>query len=569
LNRVARFAVLLAVVAAAAGLYAPALDHELVLDDPLVTVLNDDVAVDPPRFGRFFLTSLYAGTDFESQNGNLYRPVAKSTFALDYLRSGSSFDSRALHWSNLLLYALCAALLFELVLLLAPGAGAVPRAAAVALLFVVFPSHLETVTIIKHREEMLALLFGLGAWIVAERGRSRNRWSTAVLAAVLLLLALLSKESAVLIAGVVLLHVWGTRDPAAKGARVPRFVWTFVAAVAVYGALRWIALGVPLSPPGTRSFFAQESGALARVFTSSVTFWHYYVWDQIVGVGLDPTFSSPFVVHRAPLISPANVVAFAAYMAGLGLSAFAWLRWRSTIAFAAAFVFVTSLLTLNVIPTGTAGAFRLQFTPSVGICMVIVLTIERLVARPPSRGRVATAAAVCAALVLSYGWVTRSRMPVFMNDGTIAGYSAFVEPRNPLSPFAQGQFLGRSGDRALELDSYAESVRRFQAFEADPERFDERSHDAYSVVATEVAFARVRESPEEAVRLADVAIAQFEHLRVLRGGLIDTNTVAPFYVKALALSILGRTEEAIAVGRAGLAITAHGPLTELMEELES
>jgi hypothetical protein len=56
---------------------------------------------------------------------------------------------------------------------------------------------------------------------------------------------------------------------------------------------------------------------------------------------------------------------------------------------------------------------------------------------------------------------------------------------------------------------------------------------------------------------------------VLRGGLIDTNTVAPFYVKALALSILGRTEEAIAVGRAGLAITAHGPLTELMEELES
>jgi hypothetical protein len=467
-----------------------------------------------------------------------------------------------------LLYALCAALVFELVLLLVPGAGAVPRAVAVALLFVVFPSHLETVTIIKHREEMLALLFGLGAWIVAERGRSGNRWSTAVLSAGLLLLALLSKESAVLIVGVVLLHVWGTRDPTTIGARVPRFVWTFLAAVVVYGALRWIALGVPLSPPGTRSFFAQESGALARVFTSSVTFWQYYVWDQIVGMRLDPTFSSPFVVHWAPSISPVNAFAFAGYMAGLGLSVVAWLRRESTIAFAAAFVFATSLLTLNVIPTGTAGAFRLQFTPSVGICMVMVLTIERFLARPPSRGRMVIAAAVCAGLFLSYGRVTRSRMSVFTNDGTIAGYSASVEPRNPLSPYARGQFLGRNGDRALELDSYAESVRRFQVFVATPERFDERSHDAYSVVATEVAFARVQEAPEDAIRLADVAIAQFEHLRVLRGGLIDTNTVAPFYVKALALSILGRREEAIAVGRAGLAITAHGPLAQLMGELE-
>lgn len=567
MSRASRVVVPLLVSTAAVGVYAPTLNHGLSLDDPLVTVLNDDVSNDPPRFGRFFLTGLYTGTRFEAENGNLYRPIAKSTFAIDYLRSGSRFDPRALHSTNLLLYALCAALVFELTLLLAPGAGAVPRAAGTALLFVVFPSHLETVAIIKHREEMLALLFGLGAWIVAERGRARDRWAAAALSALLLLLALLSKESAVLIAAAVILYVWGTRGPTAKRTWPPRVVWTFLAAVAVYATLRWIALGAPLSPPGTRTFFAPESGVLARVFTSSVTFWEDYVWDQIVGMRLNPTFSSPFVVHWAPSISAGSAVAFAAYVAGLGFSLGAWIKWRSLAAFAATFVFVTSLLTLNAIPTGTAGAFRLQFTPSVGICLLVVSTVEGFLARQMRRG-VAAAAAICVALVLAYGGVSRSRMSVFSNDGTIARYSATVEPRDPFPPFALGQFWRRSGNRAREIAAYAESNRRFQAHAANPERFNERARDAYSVVATEVAFARVQEDPEEAIRLADVAIRQFEHLRVLRGGFIDSNTVAPYYVKALALSVLGRTEEAIAVGRAGLALAAHEPLVELMDGLQ-
>ncbi len=549
-----RWAIAGAMIVAAVGIYAPSVGYELILDDPLVTVLNQDVAADRPAFGRFFVTSLYAGTGFENQNNNLYRPLSKSSFALDYLAAGGRFDPRRMRWINVLLYGLSAALVFELVLLLAPGAGAVPRATATAFLFLVLPSHLETVCSIKHREEILALLFGLLAWLVVEKTRATGRWASAVLAGGLFLLALLSKESAILLLGVLLLRHWALARGDGAQHRYPRFVWTFLGASVAYAALRWNALGTPLSPPGTRSYYAAEVGIVARVFASSETFLRYYVWDQFVGLKLNPALSSPFVIAHAPVVNASNTLSFVLVAGVVAASILLWLRRESLLAFALAFFGLTSLLTLHAFPIGTAGAFRLQFTPSFGLALALVLAIERSVARLEGRLRPTAGAILCAVLVVFYASVTRDRMPIFANNGALFDYAAAVEPRDPMSPAAAGRYWDQKQDPERKLERYGQSLARFQSYLERPELFDERAHDALTVVATEVALARVDTRPSEALQLADLAILEFDRLRVLRAGLTDSNAVA-------------RTDEAIAVSRQGLAIAHHRGLADLLHSL--
>ena len=97
--------------------------------------------------------------------------------------------------------------------------------------------------------------------------------------------------------------------------------------------------------------------------------------------------------------------------------------------------------------------------------------------------------------------------------------------------------------------------------------YDDRTTLAFTVVATEIGFAKVNRDPQRAIELADIAISQFNRLQRLRNGSVDTNMVAPYYVKALALLRLSDRDAAVAVCREGLAITDHGGLRNILETI--
>jgi len=566
--------------AAATLLYLPSVRFAFTLDDPLLTTRNASVRDFDGDYLRFFRTSLYEGAREEAQNANLYRPILKSSIAFNRALGGEPFDPAPYHWLNVLLYASCCVVVFAFIRTIFRSTRTVGTGFAllVSLLFCVFPSHLESVCNVKHREEILACLFGLGAWTLALRKPEEGNRSVAFVLAppVLFLLALLSKESAVLLFPCMILWEIRRRGSLSGLVRgVPAHLGTIPVAVLVYLLMRVRALGSLTSPAGTRTFFDADMGVLARAVVSSRTFLEYYVWDQLVTLRLDPAFSSPFVVGVEGRPSAADAAAFCV-LAGALLVALWWLlARRSVFGFWVLFVAATSFLTFNIVPIGSAGAFRLMFTPSVGICVLIGLSLHAGVgviarcsgAAPIARER--AFAAGMALLVLLYAWATHARMGIWKDDGSIFSHSAAVEPDNPLSHFAVGRYYAQLGAEREKWDAYERSLERFLAARSSPGHFDERSVDSFSVVATEIAYREIDSDPIRAIELADVAIEQFERLGEMRAGRVDSNAAAPYFVKALALRRVGRVEESIAVCESGLAIAYHEGLARLLRSLRS
>ena len=562
-------------------LYLPSVRFAFTLDDPLLTTKNSTVSAFSGDYLHFFRASLYDGAREEAGNSNLYRPVLKSSIAFNRALANGEFDPAPYHCFNIILYAMCVSVVFVFVqrLFRSTRYGGYGFAFLVSLLFCSFPSHLETVCNIKHREEILACLFGLSAWSLAlpnPRADGRSSIHSVLAPPLLFLLALLSKESAILLFPCMILwEIRSSGSPSALIRRIPPHLYTIPVAVLLYFLLRFYALGSLTSPPGTRTFFSGDTSVLARTLISSTTFVEYYFWDQLVSLRLDPSFSSPFVVTTEGRPTRIDAVALCILVGAFLLSLWRLQTRKSTFAFWLLFVVITSFLTLNVIPIGSAGAFRLMFTPSVGLCVLIALTLHGII------GATATFSGVSAVfrerafvvgmglLVAFYAHATQARMGIWENDGRLFAYSTSLEPDNPLSPFAAGQYYARIGSDREKWDFYERSLERFMAFRSRPGFFDERSLDAFAVVATEIAYREVSIDPMRSLELADVAIEQFERLVEMRKEHVDSNATAPYFVKALALQRIGRIEESMAACEAGLAISHHEGLARLLLSLRS
>lgn len=500
--------------------------------------------------------------------------------ALNRAWAGGRFDPRCFHAANVLLYALCSVLVFRLLnaLLAAPAGRRALLSALAAALFLVLPAHMESVCNVKHREELMACLFGAAAWLAAlhaERvaGLRRLAWQLAF--AALFLAALLSKESAILLFPCMLL--WAAlrpdREPAPSKRLVPCFAYAGIATVAAYLILRAHALGTVLTPPGTWTFFQPDDSWIERGLVTAGIFCRHYLWDQLVTLQANPAFSSRFVLMRDPQPQLSSVLAAIFLMAALGLALRRLWRTHSPAAYWIVFAFITSAFAANLLPLGFAGAFRLMFTPSLGLCVLVVLALDGTAAwlgrrfAPLAAARTALTALPAAGLIAWYGWTTWSRLDVWRNDGTIYGYASNLEPGNPLSAKAAAEYFGKTGQTDLRRAYYERSLAAFLRHLGMDRLFDERATDALSVVATEVAYDEVRRHPERAIQLADLAVGQFRRLQRMRGGRLDTNVTAPYYAKALALETLGRPSESVATCREGLALAHRAGLAQLLDRL--
>src|SRR5580692_2290602 len=146
-----------------------------------------------------------------SRSGSRGSTIVTSSFALDARWSGQ--HPWGYHATNVALHAAASALLFVLLRELAPGPW---PALGGAVLFAVHPALASAVAWIPGRNDSLLAVFALTAWIAFARDAASpsNGWRAAHLAA--FALALLTKETAVVIPLVCLAHVVLVRP------RVPR-----------------------------------------------------------------------------------------------------------------------------------------------------------------------------------------------------------------------------------------------------------------------------------------------------------------------------------------------------------
>lgn len=418
--------------------YVSALDCGFVWDDKPV-VLEDARVREVSRWPEI-ATRPY-GSDVVRDP--LYRPVTVFSYALDHAIWGAS--PRAFHATSMLLHAVTCVLLL---LLFRRIVEPLPATLA-ALLFAVHPVHVEAVTWITGRSDLLAGGFGaLAAWLHVRAPGSPHRRALRIAALGAYLAGLGCKE---VIAGLPLVLValdW------LQGRPVPRR-WLIACGVGFLGyvGVRTLVIGHFGSGLSLFEAWQLESGVRWRAAGA-------VLWDQVRLVFWPWRLSADYAINRDPFVAREAADAAGAWLGlllAIGvLPLVAGLRRRNpAVSFGllwyALLLFPASNLLLGI---GILEAERLLYLPSAGLLLVVVAGLTGV-----PRLRPAAIVLLLVALPVLAGR-TFLRNLDWRDDGRLFESMIAAEPRNPHAHCMLGTVLTRAGrldeaahcfDRALRL----------------------------------------------------------------------------------------------------------------------
>lgn len=322
----------------AVAVYAPTLRNGFVWDDPLVLAqLRDitsagDLITLPPSIPKFY-----------------YRPVIFVTYLADRAIAGEVpfwFHASvvAFHAVNTLLVFLVTRRLFD---------GDDLLASCGALLFAVFPTHVESVAWMAGRSDVVACTFILLTLLLfLDRERPWAAW----VGALAYFLALLSKELAVAL--LVLLPLLDVLER--RSLRLAQYL-PIAAATILYLALRNHAIGTPLGGTAVAGGAAEASGALLRALG-------FYIERTLLPLDLSP------YVPDVPGDPVYAVIATLGLLGGGTIAVTAWRRRAWAVTYLVAWFFITLAPSLAVIVRRSASAAvadRYLYVPSVASCVLI------------------------------------------------------------------------------------------------------------------------------------------------------------------------------------------------------
>jgi Tfp pilus assembly protein PilF len=382
----------------------------------------------------------------------------------------------------------------------------------VALLFCLHPTHVENVSFVSGRFDLMCGLFYFLALavVVAPDGpfqRWRPRWATA---GVLFVLALLSKEMAVTLP--VMLYVLGRKTD--RETTVARVITYCLPGILAYLILRQLSLGGVLGS-GLRM---PEVGNLVQrgllVGSSLAT----YLRLLILPYWLTP------VHHRSIPLPMSDFGAWVSVAASLGaLGALAACRRRAPSVFLAGCLLLVSLLpVLNLLPISLAGpshvAERFLYLPSFFALLGVAWLLDDVLGRPRLRRRVT---AVLVGVTVSYFVTVWRHVPFWKSDVTLFEWALRTSPQSALPWTNLALESIRGGDNAQGI----RMARR--AVELDPS-----NGSAYDNLGVGLFYSGHLREAEEAFRIA----VKFEPRNLLY-----RNNLAG------ALRDQGRLEEAVAI----------------------
>lgn len=179
-------------------IYSNTFNHGFVLDDDVVYLKNSFVQKGFGGLTDIFSHGFLYG--FNQRNDQSYRPLVLANFAIEHQIFGN--NPKAHHVIGVLIYSLVCLILYQFLLLLFRDQS--PWLAFwMALLFAVHPIHTEVVANIKGRDELLHALFLLLSLKFLLISVDRSRSKELCYALCFLFLALLCKEMAITVLGLV------------------------------------------------------------------------------------------------------------------------------------------------------------------------------------------------------------------------------------------------------------------------------------------------------------------------------------------------------------------------------
>ncbi len=398
--------------------------------------------------------------------GNYYRPV----FLLYLLISYKIFGPYPAGW-HLMSVAAQVAVTFLVYRLAWRLLGDRKTALVAALIFGLYPVHIESVAWISGVTDPLMALFLLPSFLCYLNGRepgTRRHWWLAASYA-LYAGAMLSKETALIFPMLVVAFEWLRRKPAEvefppvktfpriRASLLPAI--PFVLLTFAYLAARWRVLDgfghsmVPLS--------------VSTIVLTWPKLLLFYLKHLAWPFGLS-------VFYDVPYVERPGLESFLLPLAGLLVVwALAWFWERRlqrtspsagrVLVFAWVWVLLpfVPLLDLSVLPVGEIAHDRYLYLPSIGFSILVAMAIRRL--RMGSKeffGLPVVQAAIVAGLALVLGAGTGLQDRYWANDITL--YSRGVErtPNNNLARTNLGNALGEQGHYVQAIDLYREVLAR-------------------------------------------------------------------------------------------------------------
>lgn len=439
----AGYAAVLALLAVC--IYANAMANEFAHDD-IAAIVNNERAHGVARLPDG-LSSPY--WPHRRPGSGLYRPVTVAIWAVEWdVWRG---DAAGFHAVNVATHAAVTVLTFLLLLEMgAATAGAVAGAAV----FAVHPVHVEAVANVVGGSELFAAFFVLLA-VYAYLRRSWRPWPRALAVSGCWLLALGSKEHAVMLPALLLLVEAVRPASVAPLRRRVGHEWRLLLMGMVVGlgylAVRTAVLGT-VAGSGVAPFLGDLSTG-ERILTA-IRLWPEYLrlilWPRDLVADYSPAVIFP--VHGfGPLVAAGLLTAVAAIAATLVAWERAPLVAAGVLWFAIALFPVSNL----VVPIGTILAERTLYLPSVGIALVVGGVVEATRARAGRPAEALGALALVAVLGLA-GWRTWTRTPTWHDSSTVLNVLIDEHPESFRAQWALGQMLRDRGD----LDASLAHLRR-------------------------------------------------------------------------------------------------------------
>ena len=418
----------LAVAALACTAYLNALDNPFVYDDH-DTVTGNQSLLDLSNV-RFIL--VYTP----------FRPLVNASYAFD--RWLWDYRPFGYHLTNVVLHACAVVLLYAWMRRLLRDASAdddsrLPAFAGAAL-FAVHPLQSEAVAYISGRSEVMCAVWFLGALLAARAAMLSRSVLQVTLAVVCALMALASKETALVLPVVFLVYEWLLRPGA--GERRPRRVALIAAVLVVFA----VAAGYRVSKLPTGG----PSAALLNLLTQAIVIWRY------AGLLVWPAGQSIMhSVHRVTTAADPTAWSAIVGLAAITIVAIRIRRSHPALAFGMLWFLIVLAPSSSVVPLREGMAEHRVYLASAGFFMGVAACVQAWRREAVSTVRLVLATA--AIVVVLFGLtVARNRVwsdPVALWSEATVHADGMWEPH-----YALADSLREDGQCAVAVSEYEKVV---------------------------------------------------------------------------------------------------------------
>lgn len=436
------------------ALFSPSLLNDFVWDD--VEVITKSQA----SFETSNILNVIVPPEDENKKARYYRPVVYVSTVSDQAAWGVSPFGH--HLSNLIFFSVSAVLFYFMALSILAGFRKEYAASAAfvsSLLFIVHPIHVESVSWVAGRTDVLCGLFFFLA-VLCHVQSQRRAWIL-VFTAISFTLALMSKEIAVSFIAVTLVYDLLSRRLLSSGTLVRYFV--YVAILAIYFYLRGRAF-VNI-PEVSDAVIGDAAGEVSKPAGQKGPVSQTGIYLEAIKIVLNSTF-----VYVSKLIFPYNLNAFittvpkelyysiaSAFIAFIALAITIWsaVRRENVVAFSLLWIPITlspSLVVALYPIASTPMAERYLFIPSAGFCLLLGYFLVSAGRRLEFKR---AAWALGALLIIIFSLLTIQRQAVWSSDLTLWRDAVIKSPYHSLPYTNYGLALSNVGE-------YEEAIRHYK-----------------------------------------------------------------------------------------------------------